>query len=907
MATQHSLLLFFSFLEIQRLSSFCGVDTRKNFTGHLYTAVEQKAIEKSKYAIIVLSTNYAFSRWCLIELAKIVECMKETKLTVLLVFYHVDPSDVRNKMGTLAQAFEEHEKDPKVNKDDIQAWKVALKEVGNISGWHLHDRDESKIIRQIFERIFNDLNGICGMGGMGKTTLARKIYQRISSSFEASSFIANVREETRNQHLVCLQKQLLSKILMESKINIWDFHEGINVLGNRLRNKKVLIILDDVDEEEQLEALARNHDWFGLGSRIIVTSRDSHLLRRRGVNDIYTVKGLNNDDALQLFSWRAFKKPYLEENYVDLSKDLVNYAKGLPLALKVLDYNLGVLMDKSLITINENGTLWMHDLLQEMGQEIGMKVVEGIVINTPNQKEEHLNSKAFSKMKKLRLLKINNVEPPKGLLRGNVQLPQCLSHLSNELHVIEWHGYPLNSLPTSFQPIKLVELKMHCSLIKQLWKGIMNLGELKLIDLSDSQTLIEIPNLSGAPNLKKLILRCCTRLYKIHASLGNLKWLIQLDLNGCKCLESLPHKINLEALEILDLGHGKNLSTLLNTTCSLSSLKTLTLSGCSKLHELPENLGNIKGLKKLDVSRTAIRRLPSSIVHLKNLRKLSVRLLPKLPLNIKYIGADGCISLETLPARLEDNFLYLHLLNCVKLVDNEGYDNLFLTMLRHDFFKRPDRYSICVLIPGNNIPKWFSHQTEGASLNLQGPSDFLGIALCTVYNGETGFTEEFGKIDSYHLWLRYFPIKFFEGKLGKKLIEGDADISQIELRFGSEGPGLEVVKCGARLVYTEDLNQTMAVCSSCNITPYEADFEDLVEVTKMKRSSDNYDGDEAGPSGEDIPSDVDIPHPKRIKFPNLIERFIPRLGNLIGNLSTQVKGDSDCKEEESSDIGSFHE
>ena len=171
----------------------------------------------------------------------------------------------------------------------------------------------------------------------------------------------------------------------------------------------------------------------------------------------------------------------------------------------------------------------------------------------------------------------------------------------------------------------------------------------------------------------------------------------------------------------------------------------------------------------------------------------------------------------------------------------------------------------------------------------------------------SGFNEKFGKIDSYHLWLNYFPIKYFEGKLVKKLIQSDADVSRIELRFESEGPGLEIVKCGARLVYTEDLNQTMAVCSNCNITPYEADFEDSVKVTKMKRSSDNYDGDEAEPSGEGIPSDVDVPHPKRIKLPNLIERFIPRLGNLIGNLSKQVKGDSDCDEDESSEIGSFHE
>ena len=99
-----------------------------------------KAIEESKYAIIVLSTNYASSRWCLIELAKIVECIEETKLTVLPIFYHVDPSDVLNQTGTLAEAFEKHEKDPKINKEDVQTWKAASEEVGNISRWDLYDR-----------------------------------------------------------------------------------------------------------------------------------------------------------------------------------------------------------------------------------------------------------------------------------------------------------------------------------------------------------------------------------------------------------------------------------------------------------------------------------------------------------------------------------------------------------------------------------------------------------------------------------------------------------------------------------------------------------------------------------------------------------------------------------------------
>ncbi|XP_041004135.1 TMV resistance protein N-like [Juglans microcarpa x Juglans regia] len=142
--------------------SFRGEDTRNTFTDHLYQALVDKgistfkddekigigkpispelllAIERSSMAVIVLSRNYASSTWCLQELAKIIECMKEREMRVLPIFYHVDPSDVRNQTGTFADAFAKHEIRFEKNLENVQTWRNALREVANLSGRHLQN------------------------------------------------------------------------------------------------------------------------------------------------------------------------------------------------------------------------------------------------------------------------------------------------------------------------------------------------------------------------------------------------------------------------------------------------------------------------------------------------------------------------------------------------------------------------------------------------------------------------------------------------------------------------------------------------------------------------------------------------------------------------------------------------
>lgn len=95
--------------------------------------------------------------------------------------------------------------------------------------------------------------GIHGIGGIGKSTLARAIYNLIEEQFEGSCFLANVREKSGRNSLVQIQKTVLLELVGERSIKLEDdVNQGIPILKARLHRKKVLLVLDDVDKKDQL-------------------------------------------------------------------------------------------------------------------------------------------------------------------------------------------------------------------------------------------------------------------------------------------------------------------------------------------------------------------------------------------------------------------------------------------------------------------------------------------------------------------------------------------------------------------------------------------------------------------------------------------------------------------------------
>ncbi|XP_048439072.1 TMV resistance protein N isoform X3 [Pyrus x bretschneideri] len=722
--------------------SFRGDDTRKGFTDHLYSALERhgiltfkddpelqkgksispelfSAIQESRFALIVLSKNYASSTWCLDELLKILECM-EARKTVLPIFYEVDPSDVRKQKGSFAEAFTKHEENLKNDLMKVQSWRDALTTVANLSGWDSKNWYESKLIKDIVELVWKKLRptlsshveglvgmesrlkpinfflservddvcfiGIWGMGGIGKTTIARVVYERISHEFEFSIFLDNVRDNVAKTGILHLQKQLLSKIGMEIDY-IWSVSEGIKMIKRFLHHKKVLLILDDVNHLDQLEHLAGNRGWFGSGSVVLITTRDEHLLITHGVDRTFEVQGLSDDEALLLFSWKAFKRDYPEQSYVGMCNHVVNYAKGLPLAVKVLGSFLHgrdlsawtSALDKLREVCNSDvlETLKIsYDDLEHDEQRIFLDIACFFNLKDKNRVRETLDACGFYAEIGLAVL----VE--KSLLTisdGIMSMHDLLQEMGREIVRREspddpgrrsrlWRREDVDQVLRKNTGQETIEgIMVHpfeLELVTANARSFLMMNKLRYLKLNNvvlSNGLDYLPNslrilewpefpLKSLPSSFSpedlLELNLHHSRFKHIKPISSLKtidlshslslvqtpdfrdipFLERLILEGCIQLYEVDSSAGmLGRLTLMNLKDCKNLVRLPKSVCGLKSLKILNVCGCSKLEKLPEDLGHIEGLEELDVGGTAIREPPASIGCFKNLKVLSFR------------------------------------------------------------------------------------------------------------------------------------------------------------------------------------------------------------------------------------------------------------------------------------------
>ncbi|CAL8173841.1 unnamed protein product [Prunus armeniaca] len=282
----------------------------------------------------------------------------KSKSTVLPVFYHVDPSDLRKQTGSFACAFAEHEERFREDIERVKSWRAALIEVANLSGFDSKNECERKLIENIVEWVWEKVHhrfklldskglvgmkfireqvdlllahptddvrfiGIWGMGGIGKTTIAHLVYDSISTRFEVSSFLANVREVSQRGNLVHLQRQLLSPILKdqitqvwdeqctqvcdEQCTQVWDEQWETSVIKNCLYNKKVLLILDDgMSKERVIEIL----DCCGLCGHIGINALvQKSLLTMDISNNTVEMHDLIQEMALEIVRRECSEEP----------------------------------------------------------------------------------------------------------------------------------------------------------------------------------------------------------------------------------------------------------------------------------------------------------------------------------------------------------------------------------------------------------------------------------------------------------------------------------------------------------------------------------------------------------------------------------------------------------------------
>ncbi|XP_042518453.1 disease resistance protein RPV1-like [Macadamia integrifolia] len=711
--------------------NFNGIDVRTSFADCLYNSLVYAgirtfrdedelhkgnkmgsellaAIQESRISIPIFSKNYASSKWCLNELIEISDCRRTMDQIVLPIFYKVEPREVRNQTGGYGKAFEDHQMC--FDETTVQKWKKAMREVGELDGWDTKTNPyEGKLIRDVIKTVWSTLNkrplivsenlvginfhikemlmlidiksdnrkivGIHGLGGIGKTTIARAIYNAVFQHFEGYSFIENIQENTKKYGLPHLQNQLIFDISKQENQNITSVDNGINVIRQRLFNRKVLIVLDDVDQDIQAESLVGDREWFGIGSKIIITSRNKDILIARKVDGIYEPNVMDSDDSLKLFCHHAFGRDQPLEDYLDLSKAIVKTSGGLPLALRVIGSSLfskrkfvweGML--KKLQKIPNNDVMKRlkisYDGLEDVEQQMFLDTA-CFFIGMNKAIACHIwEGCDFSPEVGLDVLCVNSLITISE--DGKLRMHDLLRDLGREIVRQENIDEPGKRTRIWFQEEVLAALNTragtsnvkglsiafrHISRSQCLMsEGFAAMTRLRLLQVDYAQTsgimtnsFSELRWLSwrGCPDRYALTNFCPQKLVVLDLSHSKItkNWtgwncikmavnLKVLNLTSCHRLSSTPDVSENRLLEVLLLKDCKNLEQIDTSICFLTNLVILDMSGCEGLIELPEKLDLVIKLTTLDLSCC-----------------VKLESIPTLPKHLEVLILNGCGNL----------------------------------------------------------------------------------------------------------------------------------------------------------------------------------------------------------------------------------------------------------------------
>ncbi|XP_056165164.1 disease resistance protein RPV1-like [Syzygium oleosum] len=708
-----------------------------------------QAIKNSKIYIPIFSKNYASSHWCLRELAYMVECTSKSNETkeILPIFLDVEPDDVKLKTELYSKALSKHEKKFCT---EVESWKKALIEVDEIKGWNWKKDESNKspsrstkpppattatqrqvdLTQSIIQFVSNKLNvgfkknvtehlvgvddrveviikmlhvesdsvqflGIHGIGGIGKTTLVKIIFNRLSSHFRGCNFLSDIGESSRRHGLVHLQKQLLSKFHDSCSIldKIHDVDDGIDLIKRVLRNKKVLLVLDDVDEKEQLKILAKKGNWFGSGSRIIITTRDQSVLMIEGeATDegpvkkfanvwTYEVHAMEFDHALKLFSRHAFRRDSPPYHYVSLSKAIVSTLGMLPLALEITGSSLSGKSEK----------IWV-DTLKKLEEAPPRGVQKKLMVSYERldhaQKQVFLDIACFfvdrDKTYPLYMWDECGYHPHDSLevlsLMSLIKIKDSntfwmhdqVRDLGREIVRQENFNNPCkrSRVWNYKEALRILKLKEGSRKIEALSVGyhgnedvilkhdeFANLRNLRffrgdgVLFVGDFNNLLfnlrwiswqSCPPQFEATNfhLANLVVLDLSRSYISEEWIGwnqikearNLK---VLNLSFCYHLKRTPDLSTWVYLEKLVFEHCSNLIEIDPSIGKLKLLTSLNLGGCWSLQELPKEIGSLQALTEI-VMPITLRELPETFGNLQSLLTLDVSYkdIIKLPYSI---------------------------------------------------------------------------------------------------------------------------------------------------------------------------------------------------------------------------------------------------------------------------------